>query len=196
MLSDRRVWVKCRLQGDVFWNVTVHNYSDTDWVKHFRMSRDTFMYLANELKPALQKQVTNWRKPIDYRRRLGTVIWWFVTPCEYRTVAELFGIGEATLCKLIREICCGIQRLMLIKYIHLPYGPELEHALSGFASRGMPFCVGAIDGTHIPIISPRENPADYHNRKGWHSIILQGVVDHKMWHTDSKYRQFSFLLVN
>ncbi|KAI2645889.1 Protein ANTAGONIST OF LIKE HETEROCHROMATIN PROTEIN 1 [Labeo rohita] len=44
----------------------------------------------------------------------------------------------------------------------------------------MPVCVGAIDGTHIPIISPRENPADYHNRKGWHSIILQGIADHKM----------------
>ncbi len=68
MSPDRRVWVKCRPQGDVFWNVTVHNYSDTDWVKHFRMSQDTFMSLANELKPALQKQVTNWRKPIDYRR--------------------------------------------------------------------------------------------------------------------------------
>ncbi len=163
----------------------VHNYSDTDWVKHFRMSRDTFMYLANELKPALQKQVTNWRKPIDYRRRLDAVIWWFATLCEYRTVAELFGIGEATLWKLIREVCRGIQRLMLRKYIHLPYGPELEHALSGFASRGMPFCVGAIDGTHIPIISPRENPADYHNRKGWHSIILQGVVDHKMWQVNT-----------
>jgi len=26
----------------------VHNYSDADWVKNFRMSRDTFMSLANE----------------------------------------------------------------------------------------------------------------------------------------------------
>ncbi len=106
MSPDRRVWVKCRPQGDVFWNVAVHNYSDTDWVKHFRMSRDVFLSLANELKPALQKQVTNWRKPIDYewnqsakcindyRRRLAAVIWWFATPCEYRAVAELFGIGD------------------------------------------------------------------------------------------------------
>ncbi len=62
-------------------------------------------------------------------------------------MAELFGIGEATLCKLIHEVCLGIQRLMLRQYIHLPYDPELEHTLSGFASRGMPFCMGAIDGT-------------------------------------------------
>ncbi len=47
MSPDRRVWVKCHLQGDVFWNIMVQNYSDTNWVKHFRMSRDTFISLAN-----------------------------------------------------------------------------------------------------------------------------------------------------
>ncbi len=171
MSPDRCVWVKCRPQGDVFWNVAVHNYSDTDWVKHFRGSRDAFMSLANELKPALQKQVTNWRKPIDYRRRLP--LWFGGLLHPVSTGLWLNCSASATLCKLIREVCRGIQRLMLIKYIHLPYGPEIEHTLSGFASRGMPFCVGAIDGTHIPIISPRENPADYHNRKGWHSIIYK-----------------------
>jgi len=57
----------------------------------------------------------------------------------------------------IREVCRGIQRLMLRKYIHLPHGPNLKHSLSGFANQGMPFCVGATDGTHILITSPREN---------------------------------------
>lgn len=37
----------------------------------------------------------------------------------------------------------------------------------------------AIDGSHIPIIAPQEYHCDYFNRKGWHSIILQGVVDGK-----------------
>ena len=31
----------------------------------------------------------------------------------------------------------------------------------------------------IPIVSLRECPADYYNRKGWHFIILQGTVDHR-----------------
>ena len=33
--------------------------------------------------------------------------------------------------------------------------------------------------THIPIFAPQEYHCNYFNRKGWHSIILQGVVDGK-----------------
>ena len=40
-----------------------------------------------------------------------------------------------------------------------------------------PFKQGAVDGCHIQIVSPQQCPADYFNRKRWHSIILQGTVD-------------------
>lgn len=42
-----------------------------------------------------------------------------------------------------------------------------------------PMCAGAIDGTDIPIIAPAVNHADYVNRKGYHSIVMQAVVDCK-----------------
>ena len=40
-------------------------------------------------------------------------------------------------------------------------------------------CGGAIDGSHIPIIAPQQFHMDFFNCKGWHSIILQCVVDGK-----------------
>ena len=42
---------------------------------------------------------------------------------------------------------------------------------------GFPACAGAIDGTHIPIQTPLENHTDYVNRKSYHSILMQVVVD-------------------
>ena len=37
---------------------------------------------------------------------------------------------------------------------------------------------GAIDGSHIPIITSTHSPTDYYNRIGFHSIVLQALVDH------------------
>ena len=45
---------------------------------------------------------------------------------------------------------------------------------------------GVIDGCHIPIIALEliEHCEDYHNRKGYHSNIVQGVVDPKYHFND------------
>ena len=45
-------------------------------------------------------------------------------------------------------------------------------------------CAGAIDGTHIPIVAPSECHAEYVNRKGYHSIIMQAVVECKYLYRD------------
>lgn len=42
-----------------------------------------------------------------------------------------------------------------------------------FAVSSFPKVIGAIDGTHINIPAPHENPECYVNRKGHHSIQLQ-----------------------
>ena len=44
---------------------------------------------------------------------------------------------------------------------------------------GFPSCAGAIDDTHIPIQAPQENCTDYINRKSYHSIVMQALVDSK-----------------
>ena len=38
-------------------------------------------------------------------------------------------------------------------------------------------CAGAIDGTHIPISTPQQSHASYINRKSYHSIVMQALVD-------------------
>ncbi|KAJ8955932.1 hypothetical protein NQ314_006781 [Rhamnusium bicolor] len=44
--------------------------------------------------------------------------------------------------------------------------------------------IGCIDGSHIKIVAPKNNRNSYVNRKNFHSVLLQGVCDHKMLFTD------------
>ena len=59
------------------------------------------------------------------------------------------------------------------------------YVMEGFERRrGMKQVLGAIDGSHIAIKAPRENQDAYINRKGFHSIVLQAVCNHKLAFTD------------
>lgn len=62
----------------------------------------------------------------------------------------------------------------------MPKGEDFKEMIDIYCSKwGFPMCAGAIDGTHICKISPTDNHTDYVNRKGYHSIVMQAVVDSK-----------------
>ena len=66
------------------------------------------------------------------------------------------------------------------QFLFMPKGNDLKEVIDIYRSKwGFPMCAGAIDGTHIPIISPSENHTDYVNRKGSHCVVMLAVVDSK-----------------
>ena len=93
----------------------------------------------------------------------------------------VFGTSRASVCLIVRNVCKAIVKLLLPRYIRLPKTEnELIDLVAGFRdSWGFPNCGGAIDGSHIPISAPSELRTDYYNRKGWYSVVLQALVDHK-----------------
>lgn len=177
----QRAWTIDRPSGNVFWTDVLQNFDDDQWRLHFRMTRATFEFIVNQLAPELTHQTTRWRKALEPRKRLAIVLWWYATPSEYRTISCLFGVGVSTVCMLVREVTAVIKNNLAARFISMPKGDALQKTVDGFAARGYPMCAGAIDGTHIPIIAPREDPKSYYNRKGWHSIVVQAVVDHNFW---------------
>ncbi|KAJ8909746.1 hypothetical protein NQ315_014015 [Exocentrus adspersus] len=57
--------------------------------------------------------------------------------------------------------------------------------------KGFKNYIGAIYGCHIVINRPVENEDSYINRKGFHSILIQGVVDYR---GDSAYPNIQWLI--
>ena len=179
----RTLWQKER--ASYWWEQIVNeSFTASDWLSNFRMSRSTFLYLCNELRSEIAKTDTDMRPAIPVEKRVAMTLWFMSTNSDYRTIGHLFGVSTASVCKVRQEVCQAIVRVLLRKYIRIPTESTLSAVLSGFARKGFPQCAGAIDGCHIPIEAPQDCPADYHNRKGWYSVILQGLVDHTGCFTD------------
>ncbi|PIK40731.1 putative nuclease HARBI1 [Apostichopus japonicus] len=172
----RSIWVKPR-SSSVCENMFV-NFTDTDWKENFRVDRETFTFICDSLRPYIGKRLTVMRRPISVRTRVAITLWRLATNCEYRTLGNMFGVARNTACKIVHEVCSAINEVFREEYLKFPDAEEVVEIVKGFENRwGFPQCVGAIDGSHIPIISPTDHPADYYNRKGFHSIVLQAVVD-------------------
>ena len=149
----------------------LNQYEDNIWREHFRVSRQTFRYICDLVGHHLLRQDTNMRRAIPVERGVGVALWRLARGNSYQTTGLTFGVGRCTALKLKDEFCSD--------FIKFPKGEaETRHAIKEFQEiSSFPQVVGAIDGSHIPIIAPNEDANDYYNRKQFHSVILQGVTD-------------------
>ncbi|XP_051793477.1 uncharacterized protein LOC127530540 [Acanthochromis polyacanthus] len=165
----------------IWWQYVNNNWTDVEWSANFRMGRATFNNLCNMLRPWLTRQNTKYRRAVSVELRIGICIWRLATNLEYRSISHLFGVGLSTCCLITQEVVTAINIILKPKYIRQPTAPEMKVIVQGFRDKWrFPQVAGAIDGTHIKIRAPTDDPASYYNRKGDYSIILQAVVDHRM----------------
>ena len=105
---------------------------------------------------------------------------------ELRTIANLFGVSKPFVCNCVKDVCEAVIKKMRSQFLFMPKGDYLKEVIDIYHSKwGFPMCAGAIDGTHIPIVSPSDNHTDYVNHKGYHSIVMQAVVDSKYLFRDT-----------
>ena len=133
------------------------------WRENLRLSQSTFNIICTELHPFISRRDTILRACISVEERVAITIWKLATNIEYRsnrTLSELFGVGKSTVCEIVNDTYQQIVINLLPKYVNIPKGERLKEVLDGFeTTKGFPLAVGAIDGTHIPIIRPEQSPA-------------------------------------
>ncbi|XP_053497244.1 uncharacterized protein LOC128617975 [Ictalurus furcatus] len=175
--SVRSIWVRQRC--GVWWEHVFTSWTDFEWMLHFRMRETTFLQPCNLLWPHLQRETTTFRKPVPVEQCIAICMWRLALNVEFGTIPHLFGIGQSTAVTIGNHVASVIVNNLFSLYIRTPSEQEIKVIIQGFQDQwGFRQCGGAIDGTHIGILAPRDSPADYYSCKGFYSVILQGVVDH------------------
>ena len=144
------------------------------------MDVSTFEYLCSTLAPDLQREDTRLRVAILVQVKVAVSISRLATGNSMQCIADLYKIGLSSSQRAVSEFCSAIKKKLLRKFINWPSPSTMEIYAQEFQDlHQIPYVVGTVDGSHIPIVAPRLHAPDYYNRKGFHSILLQGVVSAK-----------------
>ncbi|CAM5075196.1 unnamed protein product [Natator depressus] len=172
---ERRFWAR-ETSTDWWDRIVLQVWDDSQWLRNFRMRKGTFMELCDLLSPALKHMNTKMRAALTVEKRVAIALRKLATPDSYRSVGNQFGVGKSTVGAAVMQVAHAIKDLLISRVVTLG---NVQVIVDGFAAMGFPNCGGAIDRTHIPILAPQHQAGEYINRKGYFSIVLQALVDHK-----------------
>ena len=110
--APRRFWAAPRQRG--FWEKDVcemwrrmgrryPDWEESQYLQHFRMSKDTFWYLSQMYGKYLEKETTHLRQALPQAKRLAIVLHWLAQASRFAQIAALYAIGKSTVVAVVHQ---------------------------------------------------------------------------------------------
>ena len=189
--KKRKYWFKPG-RTDQWWQNMLNGVApQEEWKKNFRMTKESFLEMVKKLRPLIAPNPNSPNsRVVSVEKKLAVTLYYLKDTGSLCMTANVFGIAINTASNIITDTCTSIVKLLGPTYIHLPKDEnEMRKKVAEFETKfGMQQAFGCIDGTHIPITSPSDNPQDYYCYKGFHSLNVQAVCDYKGTFMDAECR--------
>ncbi|CAH1990700.1 unnamed protein product [Acanthoscelides obtectus] len=169
-----------KVKNEDYLETTVPQYSDETFFEHFRVSRN----VVNEISGMFQNSEYYRSKSGPYGKLLSgdqvLVYLWYVghETAGFRDVADRYNISISSVTRILKRLTLFLSNLSPT-VIQWPDDSEKEQIEAHFRNNGFPRVIGCIDGSHIKLDKPENDPESYINRKGFYSIQIQAVCDHQ-----------------
>ncbi|KAJ1198465.1 hypothetical protein NDU88_002306 [Pleurodeles waltl] len=140
----------------------------------YRLDRATIHELCAQLEPDLMSPI---RQPtgIPPLVQVLSVLHFLASGSFQTTVGIASGMSQPMFSKVLSRVLSALMKYVR-SYIIFPEVGELATVKGDFYALGhIPNVIGAIDGTHVALVPPRDREQVYRNRKSYHSMNIQVV---------------------
>ena len=152
-------------------------YTDEELRVRFRFGRESIGFITDVLTDDLQRKTrrNHALQPVD---QVLIALRFFASGSFLQVVGDTIGVDKSTVSRVVMDVA----RALVAKqhrFIQWPTtNAELLRNKNAFYQRGgFPSVIGCVDGTHIRIQAPHYDENGYVNRKGFHSINVQGICN-------------------
>lgn len=163
--------------------------SDEHLLRYYRFPRQEIINLCQELDPHIGRR-TRRSHAIPTHTQVLITLRVLASGTFQNVIGDSAGVTQASVSRVVNSVVHVLAERARLE-IKMPSGMvELGRVCRGFHyMNGFPRVIGAIDGTHIPIKAPNNNPQVYVNRKGYHSLNVQCVCtsDQVITHYSVRY---------
>ena len=168
------------------WQTFASYETDSEFQNTYRLNRSLFHSLLEKLAPFLETDFVMAARsssgPIGPEIMLAITLR-MCAGGRYQDIRRLYQVSTSSTYKCFRKVVMAIDHVESISF-PLDQAAKLVLLSQGFdalTNNILKGCIGAVDGFAICITKPRKtfcaNPAAYFNRKGFYSMVFQGVCD-------------------
>lgn len=155
-------------------------YTDAELRSRYRFGREALQYIVGLVADDIAPQ-TNRNRAVPAIMQVLITLRFLASGSFLQVIGDTFqGFDKSTVSRIVRRVTKALTA-KLGDFIKFPCTraerDEIKQGL--FRVGGFPCAIGCIDGTHVRIKAPHENEPDFVNRKGFHSINVQAICDHR-----------------
>ena len=156
------------------------SYTDSKLRCRYRFGRDAIDYIVGLVADDIMPE-TNRNHAVSAEMQVLITLRHLASGSFLQVIGDTFlGFNKSTDSRVVRRVTQALSAKVgyFVKFPSMrAERDEIKQGL--FHVGGFPCAIGCIDGTHVRITAPHENEPDFVNRKGYHSINVQAICNHR-----------------
>ena len=158
--------------------INIENFTDEELRNRFTIGRQGIGYITNLIANELHHS-TRKNHALPPLQQVLIALRFYASGSFLQVIGDTAGVDKSTVSRIVTNVSNALIAKQS-EFIMWPTDAEVAEVKNWFYRRGsFPCVIGWFDGTHIRIQAPNEHENAYVNRKGFHSINVQGVCNHE-----------------